>query len=757
MDEYPSVSNIKVETCQDDKELLTDIKIEICEDDEEEELLTQIGLPPEDGSEDIHVENFDKAILSHIEKYHTRRATQWSLYCWNVWRQQRVDLRNSNGEDAPYFYELCSQPIKNMDTALAYFILSCKNKFNENYSPVTLRSILFGLQRYMKAFAEHFNKMATIFIKNEHQFPNYCNAFRKRIKELKGVGIVNKNPPASGITLTQEESLWNTGLFGSHSSEAISNTVFFYIVKIFGIVSSQALRKLSTDLFVFGENEFGQYVELENNFAKTIDEFSNSCSSCCHNQALLVFGTNKLRHYRNKDNPRSFYNIMQYYLKLLESAPVPPDKALFLQPKEKLKFSANPIGKNQLQRKFGSIMKAANFGGSYTTQALVLSTMDYLVTKSYYVRRKCVFQTEQQVEISILLDPPIGIGQSFGITTQTNAFHQLVGASPISQLITGTSTQQPVTYIVQTKPSPSTGQLVAVQVGQQPNTNVQQVPITLIKNPHILTTYQKSSNNLKHILPKQTSDSCIQQVQQPNFGTVELQHNFSNETHAKSNTKKYDIGLIENDNSLFQDDEHVDENHKHPNDKGNECSFGDTTIIIKQELSECGETDEKDLTETNTANLKSVNNNNSTGEFRKRKCSEHLDNRRQVKVIKVNTNSERSMVVNGIQEPNKMCNEEQGAECTDDNLHDAEIEYTFTNDFDKKTVKQEVNFKEDDTTVFSCCGQSRAGRIMTDIDINFGDYLPENCIIRPNDIDMKRVIFPDGGKLVLKLKYKLDK
>jgi hypothetical protein len=45
------------------------------------------------------------------------------------------------------------------------------------------------------------------------------------------------------------------------------------------------------------------------------------------------------------------------------------------------------------------------------------------------------------------------------------------------------------------------------------------------------------------------------------------------------------------------------------------------------------------------------------------------------------------------------------------------------------------------------------GKSVGDLDINLGDYLPENCTIKPGDINIKRMILSDGGKMVIKLKY----
>lgn len=40
--------------------------------------------------------------------------------------------------------------------------------------------------------------------------------------------------------------------------------------------------------------------------------------------------------------------------------------------------------------------------------------------------------------------------------------------------------------------------------------------------------------------------------------------------------------------------------------------------------------------------------------------------------------------------------------------------------------------------------------------INLGDFLPKDAIIRPQNMICKRVLSPDGGKIIFDLKYEIQ-
>lgn len=704
----------------------------------------------------------DKIVLDMIDKYHTRRATQWALFCWNTWRLQQTE-EFPDKPLIPYFVEMCKEPIDKLDDILAVFIVGCRNKEGEEYSPDTLRGVLFGLQRFLKTYCRNIKTTPVSFIKNEFQFPKYCQALKKKLENLVETGVTRKN--AQGITHDQEEYLWNRGIFGCTSAEVLSNTVFFYIVKIFGIVSSNALRTMKTNTFIFGENDLGKYVELDTDFANELDIYN--ATSCCHNLALLATSTaTKLRHYCNENNPRTFYNILKYYVeivKLVDSA----EKCLFFKPKRDMMFSHQAIGRNQLQRKFCKMMNSAQFQGYFTTQALVQSCLDSLQVKGFMVRKKQTFFPHHQLEISKHLDPPAGIIRTLDVKTQTKAVLQLVKANmgiPVQQTKSVLDVNQ-LQYVYQLNQPAQPNTLLNVnQVQSQINEAVKldrmdidsvlhaglspSLSASYASTVSVLTNQLTAANN--PIPNKMLAISTILPSSNHTTSTASVAMKAGDEI-SECETEAFPMFLskADNDNSLNepQDDSEVTNDYEFEN------------IIIKQEPTdyegECFQSSESSNHDMNvTYNQVKYANESEIHLKRKIETNQH-DDKSPRKTARSKTD---------VQSNHGLKNSHIGKkkhtdliEANESVTYNAEIEYSFNNDLAKKITKQEISLKEEDQTMFCFTGTSKMGRSMGDLDINLGDYLPDNCTIKPGDIDLKRMILPDGGKMVIKLKYTLDK
>ncbi|XP_045187446.2 uncharacterized protein LOC123545176 [Mercenaria mercenaria] len=722
-------------------------------------------------SSNVQIHPKDKAVLELIDKYHTRRATQWALFCWNTWRSEKME-DNSNQSAIPFFYEICGKSIEVMDTTLAKFVTECKNKEGENYTPETLRGVIFGLQRFLKTYCMSLNTKPVTFIKNEFQYPKYCQAMKKRIKDLAATGVAKKNAQAVGITSKEEEYLWDLGIFGCNTAESLSNTVFFYIVKIFGIVSSTALRTMKPDTFIFGENEFGKYLELDTDFASELDIYNQT--SCCHNLSLLAQNTTtKLRHYCNENNPRTFYNILKYYvelIKLVDSG----ENCLFLRPKRDMVFCNLAIGRNQLQRKFGQIMKQAGLKGYFTTQALVQSSLDNLQVKGYMVRRKQAFIIQHQLEISKILDPPPGIIRTYDVKTQTKAILQLVNASqglPIQPVLD----QSQLQYMYQVNQIPQIGSLIKVQqspsktntdkqtdrmdlqTALQASQNILKAGLQPSTSAAFVTGVSNLTNQLtavNHILPKTVKVARLVPT------ATETANNMTTDVKMKTNDSAVPVpvflrkaGSDGNDGSL--------NNAECDSDGTNDYDYDN--VIIKQEPAdyegECFQTPDSPSTCQSESSRKRKPDAAGLEDASPRKTVKNKGMNLRSKEHKTNADSNKE-VINNKTETQKCRRENETEikeEMVDTVLCEAEIEYSFSNDLSKKITKQEVSLKEDGQTMFSFSGTSKMGKSVGDLDINLGDYLPENCTIKPGDIDIKRMILSDGGKMMIKLKYNMDK
>lgn len=704
----------------------------------------------------VQVHPKDKAVLDLIDKFHTRRSTQWALYSWNTWRNDKME-ENSDQAIIPCFYDLCEQTNEVMDENLSLFVTECKNKEGEDYAKETLRGIVFGLQRFLKTYCTSRNISPRTFVKNEFHFPKYNEALKNRLQVLDEV-VAKRNVQAVGITLKEEEHLWDIGIFGCSSAEALCNTVFFYTVKIFGIVSSTALRAMKPDTVVFGENELGKYIEVDTEFASELDIFSNS--SCCHNLALLApHTTTKLRHFYNENNPRTFYNIVKYYLELIKQVDG-GENCLFLRPKKGMVFSTQAIGRNQLQKKISKIMTSAGLHGYFTTQALVQSCIDNLQVKGYMVRRKQSFMPQHKIEISKLLDPPPGIVDTYEVKSQTKAILQLVSQSqtlPNQQ----DSNQGKVQYIYQVGQYPQFESIFKAQQNSQNIVGGKTAEIMDLK-----PTLQPSGSVLNVGLQPKSTVPFAKSVSDLTYPVIESNKNVTKTAviipaSTSTGTVK-DTSVIQNstENNVYPvllqiagtTNTGRGESHENKPDTVHEQKF--ENVIIKQEPVNSEDESYKSPTSSTTT---------QKDESRKRKYDNNEPSVEATKMVKLHDrNREKIIIKTDLNEDENVAEKEYISEeskseikeeIVDRRTCEAEIEYSFSNDLNKKITKQEMSLKEEGETMFSFSGTSKMGKSIGDLEFNLGDYLPENCTIKPGDINIKRMILSDGGKMVIKLKY----
>ena len=108
---------------------------------------------------------------------------------------------------------------------LQRFVMETRNTNGESYTPATLRSLLSGINRILKANKAPFS----IFNKEDPAFRNLMLTMDSLSSDLhsKGIGAQRRN--AEIIIREDEDLLWAKGVLGSGSPQRLQHTVFFYI------------------------------------------------------------------------------------------------------------------------------------------------------------------------------------------------------------------------------------------------------------------------------------------------------------------------------------------------------------------------------------------------------------------------------------------------------------------------------------------------------------------------------------------------
>ena len=191
----------------------------------------------------------------------TQQDTRWCVGIWNEWCEQRP---TSSSEPTPV--KLCEDSskisISMLSRGLPLFILEARKLNGERYPPDTLHHIICGIFRFVRL-----NGNPEVDFFKDKQFAQARSVLDSEMKRLKAHGIGSIKRKAEPLTVEEEEILWNKGILGDHSPQALLNTVFFQNGVNFALRSGsehRALRHENCQISVFdvpGKRPFLQYAE----------------------------------------------------------------------------------------------------------------------------------------------------------------------------------------------------------------------------------------------------------------------------------------------------------------------------------------------------------------------------------------------------------------------------------------------------------------------------------------------------------------
>ena len=629
----------------------------------------------------------DKSIYANIN---TIRNTQWSLNTWNEWRAG-INIKLQDGEkEIPTLDELPMLPFSEVDELLTKFIGACQTPEGNEYPPDSIRNIVYGIQRHIRLTIPDIN----FFEKQTKNFVKFQDAYNRKVKELNAKGISAKKRQAQAVSQELEKTLWDKGAFRFHNAMALSNAVFFYTSKIFGLIAGESLRKLDTKHLKFGEDNKGKYIELDGCFAQTV---------CCrHYKVGMDPEDGSIRHYQDVDNQRCYYNLMVHYIKQIRKAQL--DGPLFLKPLQEKCFSNQALGENNLASKLSQIMRANRVEGYYTNHSIILAVSMTLSSKGISLR-KLHGSARDILEICKLMDPPEGV------VVETEAI--LV---PITSLSGATATgsyfvQQPGTQFILQQPMPSVS-----------------LPLT-------------TGNTIQQALRKKISSKPTTKSIMQNTKAVNLEKQVLSLTKSKKQGKElFPLYLRAADSTSNTPQEGATE-------EDTTESPEEPQMIIKQEP-----VDYYDYYDAATANFiaKEIEefereNSNDTNNSEMSTAISSTDHTSQE--MNVHNSRKRKLDQTGTDEAEP----ESKSPAVSNNT--AEVVLSFNKNSENGLLKQEVEVHDNEQEVFTSSSTYKTGRQIPDFDLSLGDFLPENCVIKPNDIQIKRIATVNGGKIVLNVKY----
>ena len=278
----------------------------------------------------------------------TSRNNTWAVGVWREW----VQSRNKQPETAlepgfPIPLDIDKFPsFADMDYWLQRFICEIRRKNGEPYPPSTLQNIAAGLQRYLRTEKSmHVNFFKT----DDPTFAQFRKTLDSHMRELTNDGIGLEIKSADAVTQDDESKLWENGVISFSTARGLSNAVFFYNGKVFGLRGGEEHSGLLAEQFVLGYDAANK-----RRFVKFIPRIRKNAQGGLKQSKKAQGIMQPIVHYDQESGvPYSIYRLYERYLNL-----IPRNGTFYRKPLDGLKFSAGNI----TQRDLKTMMKSLFIG-----------------------------------------------------------------------------------------------------------------------------------------------------------------------------------------------------------------------------------------------------------------------------------------------------------------------------------------------------------------------------------------------------------
>ncbi len=250
------------------------------------------------------------------------------------------------GEDK----HLLELDIEYLDALLAVYVKTLKKANGEHYEPVTVQSYSGCIRKYL---SENMSN-----VDQEKSFPVTQAALQAKKKELKGLGKGNSPNKADGLSVEQEEHLWQCGALGDTSPDTLMNTLWYLTTKLLGFRGGQEAKQLLwSDIRKIEMDSGDCYLLFNKRWTKTRDGIKNNKREF------------PPKMFQNKVNPeRCPVRLYELFEELRPAECKCP--AFFLSvnhnPKATTWYADAPMGINRLDVMMHKIADEANLKGKFT-------------------------------------------------------------------------------------------------------------------------------------------------------------------------------------------------------------------------------------------------------------------------------------------------------------------------------------------------------------------------------------------------------
>ena len=158
--------------------------------------------------------------------------------------------------------DIVNMGIVQLQQWMSRFVLEIRKKDGTPYHPESVYHIVCGIIRFVRL-----NGKPEVDFFRDQAFADFRTVLDAEMKLLKSAGIGARAHKAEPLTPEEEEVLWEKGILGDHSPQALLNTVFYQNGVNFSLRSGNEHRQLrytESQIQVVerpGERPYLQYVE----------------------------------------------------------------------------------------------------------------------------------------------------------------------------------------------------------------------------------------------------------------------------------------------------------------------------------------------------------------------------------------------------------------------------------------------------------------------------------------------------------------
>ena len=198
--------------------------------------------------------------MASVEFFKENNKNKNTTQATNTWHRTYLRWAEKSGRPS----NLLTLGKSEMNQILEQYFAEIVRKDGKQYEPSSLGNMQAGIDRFLR------ENGSLISIMKDIEFNGSRSVLEGRAKYLRELGMGKKPNAADSFTKQEEDVLWNCGALGSHSGEALVNTMHMLLTKHLGLRGRQEHHVMCVEDFVFKIDESGdQYITFKEGLTKT--------------------------------------------------------------------------------------------------------------------------------------------------------------------------------------------------------------------------------------------------------------------------------------------------------------------------------------------------------------------------------------------------------------------------------------------------------------------------------------------------------